>query len=56
MNKKSKDFSTIKNTITGKTIREMTWEEILGLPTERLSQEEALRRMKEAHLEAKHKK
>lgn len=56
MNKKSKDFGAVKNTITGKTIREMTWEEILSLPTERLSREEAMRRIKEVRLEAKSKK
>ena len=49
MSKKSKDFGAVKNTITGKTIREMTWEEILNLPTtERLSTVEAMKRMREA--------
>lgn len=51
MKKKSKDFGAVKNDITGKTIREMTWAEILSLPTERLSQGEAMRRMKAARAE-----
>ena len=50
MKRKSKDFGAIKNTLTGKTLREMTWEEILGLPAERLTREEAERRMNEARL------
>ncbi len=56
MTRKSKDFGAVKNTLTGKTLREMTWEEILSLPTERLTREEAERRMNEARLEAKAKK
>jgi len=51
MKKKLKDFGAVKNSITGKTIREMTWNEILSLPTERLSSDEALRRMREARVE-----
>lgn len=49
MKTKSKDFGAIKNSITGKTIREMNWQEILNLPAEKLSREEALRRIKEAY-------
>ncbi|MGA0560223.1 hypothetical protein ACO2Q8_26405 [Larkinella sp. VNQ87] len=56
MNRKSKDFGAVKNEITGKTIREMTWEEILSLPTERLSREEALRRIAKARRAAKSNK
>lgn len=54
--KKSEDFGAVKNTLTGKTIREMTWGEMLSLPTEKLSREEVVRRMKEARLELKAKK
>ena len=47
--KKLKNFGAAKNSITGKTIREMTWNELLGLPvTERLTTAEAIQRMKEA--------
>ncbi|GAB3283591.1 hypothetical protein GCM10027347_60330 [Larkinella harenae] len=53
MNKKSKDFGAVKNSITGKTIREMSWEEILNLPAERLSREEAMKRIKEVQLTKK---
>jgi len=56
MNKKSKDFGAVRNEITGKTIREMSWEEILTLPVERLSPAEAMRRMKDASFESKSKK
>jgi hypothetical protein len=56
MIQQSKDFGAVKNTITGKTIREMSWEEILNLPTERLSADEAMRRMQEVRLAAKAKK
>lgn len=51
MKTNSKDFGAVKNSITGKTIREMTWAEILALPAERLSQDEAMRRMKSARAE-----
>ncbi len=54
--KLSKDFGAVKNTLTGKSIREMTWEEMLSLPTERLSWEEAERRMNEARLGLRVKK
>lgn len=53
MNKKSKDFGAVKNSITGKTIREMTWDEILDLPAERMSREEAMKRIKETQLAKK---
>ncbi|QHV96646.1 hypothetical protein [Spirosoma endbachense] len=53
MNKKSKDFGAVKNSITGKTIREMTWEEILSLPVERISPDEAMKRIKEAQMAKK---
>lgn len=56
MNKKSKDFGAVKNAIKDKTIREMSWEEILSLPTERLSRDEAMRRIQEARSETKHEK
>ena len=52
----SKDFGAVKNSITGKTIREMTWDEILALPAERLSTAGALLRIKEARLGTKDKK
>lgn len=43
----SKDSGAVKNEITGKTIREMTWNELLSLPvTERLTTVEAMQRMK----------
>lgn len=58
MSKKSKDFAgtpagAIKNSITGKTIREMSWQEILSLPAERLSQTQALKRIQEMRLQKK---
>ena len=31
MEKEPKDFGAVKNSITGKTIREMSWEEIFTL-------------------------
>lgn len=46
----------VKNTITGKTIREMTWDEIFSLAGKPMTQEEALRHMKAARLAAKEKK
>lgn len=48
MNKNSKDFGTIKNSITGKTIREMTWEEIFSLGGKRMTQAEVIQQIKEA--------
>ena len=56
MTKQPKDFGSVKNTLTGKTLREMTWEEILSLPAERLTREEAQRRMNEVRVELKAKK
>ena len=50
MEKESKDFGAIKNFITGKTIREMTWEEIFSLATERLTSEEAMSCIKAARI------
>lgn len=50
MTKQPKDFGSVKNTLTSKTLREMTWEEILSLPAERLTRKEAERRMNEARL------
>jgi hypothetical protein len=56
MSRKSKDFGAVKNEITGKTIREMKWDEMLGLSTtERLSTEEAMRRIREVRAAAKAK-
>ncbi|GAB4044031.1 hypothetical protein GCM10028774_61920 [Spirosoma jeollabukense] len=55
MNKKSKDFGAVKNSITGKIIREMTWDEILSLPVERMSREEAMKRIRETQLAKKNK-
>lgn len=49
MEMNSKDFGALKNAITGKTIREMTWNELLSLPvTERLTTVEVMQRMKKA--------
>ncbi|GAA4421218.1 hypothetical protein GCM10023187_56980 [Nibrella viscosa] len=56
MNKKSKDYGALKNTITGKTFREMSWEEILSLPAERLSREEAMLRIEQARQAAQQKR
>ena len=47
MNKNSKDYGAVKNSIAGKTIREMTWEEIHSLAGKRMTQAEAIRQMKE---------
>jgi hypothetical protein len=52
----SKDFGAVKNSITGKTIREMNWAEILSLPVERLSQQEAMRRIQAARTSTNAKK
>ncbi len=49
MKTKSKGFGAVKNAITGKSIREMTWEELLRLPiTERLTTAEVTERFKQA--------
>lgn len=47
METNSKDFGAVKNSITGKTIREMTWEEIFSLAGKRMTQAEAIKQMKE---------
>lgn len=53
----SKDSGAVKNAITGKTIREMTWDELLSLPaTERLTTEEAMRRIKAVRKDSLSKK
>lgn len=46
METNSKDFGAVKNSITGKTIREMTWGEIFGLAGKRMTQAEAIQHMK----------
>jgi hypothetical protein len=56
MKKTSKDYGAVKNTITGKSIREMNWAEILSLPAERLPRQEAMRRMQDARASTKAKK
>ena len=49
MKTKLKDFGAVKNEITGKTIREMSWNELLSLPiTDRLSTAEVMERIKQA--------
>lgn len=49
MKTKSKDSGAVKNEITGKTIREMSWAELLNLPAaERLTTDQAMQRMNEA--------
>lgn len=55
MSKKSKDFGAVRNSITGKTIREMNWQEILDLPAERISRDEAMKRIQEVRLQKKEK-
>lgn len=45
---KSKDFGAVKNSIMGKTIREMTWDEIKSLAGKPMTQAEALKQMREA--------
>ncbi|PRY21721.1 hypothetical protein CLV58_1499 [Spirosoma oryzae] len=50
--KKAEDAGAVKDEITGKTIREMSWDELLSLPaTERLTTEQAMQRMKEARVD-----
>lgn len=52
MKTKSKDSGAVKNEITGKTIREMSWAELLSLPaTERLTTDEAMQRMRKAQVD-----
>ncbi|WP_077923531.1 hypothetical protein [Spirosoma sp. 209] len=46
METSSKDFGAIKNAITGKTIREMTWDEIFALAGKPMTQAEALQHIK----------
>ena len=52
MKKKLKDFGAVKNSITGKTIREMTWDEILDLARDSkpMSTEEAMSHFRAARL------
>lgn len=53
MKTKSKDFGAVKNEITGKTIREMSWNELLSLPiTERLTTAEVMERIRAARAES----
>lgn len=47
MENKPKESSEIRNSITGKTIGEMTWEEIRSLTGKRMTQAEAIRQMQE---------
>ncbi|GAA4415270.1 hypothetical protein GCM10023187_45620 [Nibrella viscosa] len=46
MEKNSKDFGAVKNSITGKSIREMTWSEIFSLAGQPMTQTEAIRHIK----------
>lgn len=45
METNSKDFGAVKNSITGKTIREMTWDEIFSLASKPMTQAEAIKQM-----------
>jgi hypothetical protein len=47
MEKNSKDFGAVKNTITGKTIREMTRDELFTLAGKPMTPAEAMRQMSE---------
>lgn len=53
METSSKDFGAIKNSITGKSIREMSWEEIFSLAGKKMTQQEALLQIKEKAKEHK---
>lgn len=51
METNSKDFGAVKNSITGKTIREMTWDEIISLASKPMTQAEALQHIKSVRTE-----
>ena len=46
METNSKDSGAVKNSITGKTIREMSWDEIFSLVGKPMTQAEAINQMK----------
>ncbi len=46
METNSKNSGAVENTITGKTIRNMTWDKLLSLVGKPMTQDEALRYMR----------
>lgn len=56
METNSKDFGAIRNSVTGKTIREMTWNEIFGLAGKQMTQAEVMSHMKAVRAEQEQNK